>query len=54
MDILHELGLAGKRAVVIHHDDLGMLRAQNDAHRALPRFPAGSVMMPAAWASILR
>ena len=51
MDILHQLGLDGKRAVIVHHDDLGMLRAMDDAHRALPRFPTGSVMLPTAWAS---
>src|SRR5437867_3795313 len=51
MDILREVGLEGKRAIIVHHDDLGMTRAQNDAHRALARFPTGSVMMATAWAS---
>ncbi len=42
------VGLKGVRAAIIHHDDLGMFRAQNDAFRSLP-FPTGSILAPAAW-----
>ncbi|WP_245587722.1 ChbG/HpnK family deacetylase [Calidithermus chliarophilus] len=39
-----KLGLQGKRALIVHHDDLGLSRAQNRAYRELG-FPTGSVMM---------
>ena len=42
------VGLKGVRAAIIHHDDLGMFRAQNDAYRALP-FVTGSILAPAMW-----
>lgn len=46
------LGLSGKRVLILHHDDLGLLQAQNAAFEALG-FPTGSVMIPACWASQL-
>lgn len=49
MDIWEQLGLSGKRALIVHHDDLGITEAQNRAFRALP-FGSGSVMVPAGWA----
>lgn len=42
------MGLSGKRVAVVHHDDLGMFHAQNDAYRALP-FATGSILAPAPW-----
>lgn len=42
------MGLRGKRVAIIHHDDLGMFRAQNDAYRSLP-FSTGSILVPAMW-----
>ena len=46
------LGLSGKKGLILHHDDLGLLQAQNAAYEALG-FPTGSVMVPASWASQL-
>jgi predicted glycoside hydrolase/deacetylase ChbG (UPF0249 family) len=43
------LGLDGKRALILHHDDLGLLEAHNAAHEALG-FPTGSVMVAGGWA----
>jgi hypothetical protein len=40
----NKLGLEGKRALIVHHDDLGLNRAQNRAYRELG-FPTGSVAM---------
>lgn len=42
------VGLRGARVALVHHDDLGMFRAQNDAFRSLP-FPTGSILAPAVW-----
>lgn len=50
MDMLNWLGLAGQRAVIVHHDDLGSLWAMNAAYQRLP-FPSGAVMMPTMWAA---
>jgi hypothetical protein len=50
MDLLNWLGLAGQRAVIVHHDDLGSLWAMNAAYQRLP-FPTGAVMMPTMWAA---
>lgn len=50
MDLLNWLGLAGRRAVIVHHDDLGSSWAINAAHRRLP-YATGSVMMPTMWAA---
>jgi predicted glycoside hydrolase/deacetylase ChbG (UPF0249 family) len=51
MSVLERLGLDGKRVLIIHHDDLGLMRAQNQAYRDLSRYPTGSIMMPSAWAA---
>ncbi len=40
------MGLAGKRAIIVHHEDLGATKEQNEAFRALP-YPSGSVLVPA-------
>lgn len=53
MDVLERLGLAGRRVLILHHDDLGLTHAQNGAYQALG-FPTGSVMIPGAWASGVR
>ncbi|MEM0458845.1 MAG: ChbG/HpnK family deacetylase [Thermofilaceae archaeon] len=47
-DFWEYMGLKGARVAIIHHDDLGMFKAQNDAYRSLP-FPTGSILAPAAW-----
>ena len=47
------LGLRDKRALIVHHDDLGYTHAQNQAYDQL-RFPTGSVMMPGPWATAVR
>jgi hypothetical protein len=49
-DIVKALGLDGKAAVIVHHDDLGVTHAQNAAHRGLEHFPTGSLIVPAGWA----
>lgn len=49
MDVMAYLGLSGRRAIIVHHDDLGITDAQNRAFRALP-YRSGSVMVPAGWA----
>ena len=51
MDVLKQLGLDGQRAVIVHHDDLGITHAQNAAHRDLPHFPTGSIIVPGGWAA---
>lgn len=43
-ELWNKLGLEGKRALIVHHDDLGLSRAQNRAYGELG-FPTGSVMM---------
>ncbi|GGJ05447.1 carbohydrate deacetylase [Alicyclobacillus cellulosilyticus] len=48
-----DMGLAGKRAILVHHDDLGMTEAGNRAYLELG-FPTGSVMAPGAWAPQIR
>lgn len=48
-DLWQSLGLGGKRVLILHHDDLGLLQAHNAAHEAL-RFPTGSVMVAGGWA----
>ena len=50
MELLDWLGMAGKRVVIVHHDDLGSTWALNEAHRRLP-YTTGSVMMPTTWAT---
>jgi predicted glycoside hydrolase/deacetylase ChbG (UPF0249 family) len=49
-DIYRQMGLEGKRAVIIHHDDLGTTHAATLAYEALG-LPTGSLMMPTTWAS---
>ncbi|KPL83862.1 hypothetical protein SE15_01080 [Thermanaerothrix daxensis] len=46
------LGLHGKRVLILHHDDLGLLHAQNAAYEVLG-FPTGSIMVPAGWGAQL-
>lgn len=46
------MGLEGKRVLILHHDDLGLLHAQNAAYFELG-YPTGSVMVPCAWAVAL-
>ncbi|WP_157205780.1 ChbG/HpnK family deacetylase [Calidithermus timidus] len=43
-ELWSKLGLEGKRALIVHHDDLGLSQAQNRAYRELG-LPTGSVMM---------
>lgn len=52
MELWRAMGLEGKRALIIHHDDLGYTHAQNAAYRNLC-LPTGSVLLPAAWAAEL-
>jgi hypothetical protein len=49
MTLWRDMGLDGKRAIIVHHDDLGMLAAQNQAYLELG-LPTGSIMTPGAWA----
>jgi len=42
------MGLAGRRALIVHHDDLALFRAQNEAYRRLP-YPTGSLLMVSPW-----
>jgi hypothetical protein len=53
VNALRALGLEGRRALILHHDDLGLTHAQNQAYLALG-WPTGSVILPAAWASGVR
>ncbi|MCC6049162.1 MAG: ChbG/HpnK family deacetylase [Thermofilum sp.] len=42
------MGLAGKRVLIVHHDDLALFRAQNEAYRQLP-YSTGSLLMVSPW-----
>jgi len=53
MNLWQAMGLEGKRAIIIHHDDLGVTEAQNRAYLELG-LPTGSIMMPTAWATQIR
>jgi hypothetical protein len=53
VDLWQQMGLEGKRAIVIHQDDLGVTEAQGRAYRQLG-FPTASVMLPGAWAPWIR
>lgn len=53
MDLWRDMGLSGKRVLILHHDDLGYTEAQNRAYRTLG-LPTGSVMLPGAWAPQIR
>ncbi|WP_374711751.1 carbohydrate deacetylase [Symbiobacterium terraclitae] len=48
-ELWRSLGLEGKRAIIIHHDDLGLTHAQEQAYERLG-LPTGSVMVPGPWA----
>ena len=52
-EVLRALGLEGRRVLLLHHDDLGLTHAQNQAYLTLG-LPTGSVILPAAWASGVR
>lgn len=47
------MGLEGKRAIIIHQDDLGITEAQGRAYQQLG-LPTASVMVPAPWAPWIR
>ncbi len=53
MRLWDAMGLTGKRVLILHHDDLGITYAQNQAYRQLGR-SSGSIMVPSAWATDLR
>ncbi|MCL6632144.1 MAG: ChbG/HpnK family deacetylase [Alicyclobacillus herbarius] len=50
MTLWRDMGLDGKRCILVHHDDLGVLAAQNQAYLELG-WPTGSIMTPGAWAA---
>jgi len=50
MSLWKDMNLEGKRALILHHDDLGMFQAMNGAYAALG-FPTGSIMLPTGWAA---
>lgn len=49
MTIWDDLGLSGRRAIIVHQDDLGMMEAVNRAYIELG-LPTGSIMFPGSWA----
>ncbi|HYF94141.1 MAG TPA: ChbG/HpnK family deacetylase [Symbiobacteriaceae bacterium] len=53
MNLWRDMGLEGKRVLIVHHDDLGITEAQNRAYLDLG-YPTGSILMPGAWAPQLR
>jgi len=53
VNLWHEMGLSGKRAIIIHQDDLGVTEAQGRAYRQLG-LPTASVMLPGGWAPMIR
>lgn len=53
MDLWSAMGLEGKRAIIIHQDDLGVTEAQGRAYRELG-LPTASVMLPGGWAPMIR
>ena len=48
MDIYRHLGIEGKKAIILHHDDLGMLHAHELAYRRLG-YPSGAVVVNGVW-----
>lgn len=48
-DFWQRFGLADRVALIVHHDDLGLTQAQNQAYLELG-FPSGSVMVAADYA----
>lgn len=53
MDLWQVMGLDGKRAVIVHQDDLGITHAQGRAYHQLA-LPTASVMLPGPWAPWIR
>lgn len=53
MNLWRQMGLEGKRAIIVHQDDLGVTEAQGRAYRQLG-LPTASVMLPGAWAPQIR
>jgi hypothetical protein len=49
VDFWTSMGLQGKRAIIVHQDDLGMSHSANAAYLELG-LPSGSVMVNGAWA----
>lgn len=52
-EVWRALGLEGRRAIIVHHDDLGLTHAQEQAYERLG-LPTGSVMLPGPWAPCIR
>lgn len=53
MDLWQLMGLHGRRAIIVHQDDLGITEAQGRAYRQLG-LPTASVMLSGAWAPQIR
>ena len=53
MDLWQLMGLDGKRAIIVHQDDLGITQAQGIAYQKLG-LPTASVMLPGAWSPWIR
>lgn len=53
MELWRQMGLEGKRAIIIHQDDLGITHAQGLAYRRLG-LPTASVMLPGPWSPWIR
>jgi len=49
MNLWDRMGLAGKRVLILHHDDLGLTHAANEAYRCLG-YPSGSILAAGSWA----
>src|SRR5579875_1683233 len=49
MSLWDDMGLTGKRVLIMHQDDIGLSDAANRAYLSLG-LPTGSIMMPGAWA----
>jgi len=52
MNLWRNMGLEGQRALIVHHDDLGITHAQTQAYVELG-FPTGSLLAPAGWCPAL-
>ncbi|NLD74523.1 MAG: ChbG/HpnK family deacetylase [Chloroflexi bacterium] len=52
MDLWQEMGLEGRRALIVHHDDLGITHAQTQAYLDLG-YPTGSLLASSTWAPAL-
>lgn len=53
MSLWDTLGLAGRKVLLLHHDDLGFTLSTNLAYERLG-FPSGSIMMTGSWAPHIR